>query len=56
MDASAGLIITAVLAGLLCLRRRRCPEPQKEVPEITDDELVTYCQLSAQSQNWSEVP
>jgi hypothetical protein len=27
MDASAGLIITAVLAGLLCLRRRRCADP-----------------------------
>lgn len=27
MDASAGLIIAAVLAGLLCLRRRRCADP-----------------------------
>lgn len=30
MDASAGLIIAAVLAGLLCLRRRRCPESAEE--------------------------
>ena len=27
MDASAGFMIMAVLAGLLCLRRRRCPMP-----------------------------
>ena len=56
MDASAGLIITAVLAGLLCLRRRRCPEPVTTKPEITEEEMQTYCRLSAESQIWSEVP
>lgn len=36
MDASVGLIIVAVLAGLLCLRRRRCqtPEERREQNEI----------------------
>jgi hypothetical protein len=56
MDASAGLIIAAVLAGLLCLRRRRCPEPEVPQPEVTEEEMQTYCRLSAESQIWSETP
>jgi hypothetical protein len=49
MDASAGLIIMAVLAGLLCLRRRRCPEPTAE--ERRDQMAVLMqCEVERKSQ------
>lgn len=54
MAASAGLIAVAALVVLLCLRR--LVNRTHGANEISDDEMQTYCRLSAESQNWSEVP
>jgi len=48
MDASAGLIIMAVLAGLLCLRRHRCPMPANPPsPEELRAEDEAFVELEA---------
>ena len=42
MDASAGLIITAVLAGLLCLRRRRCRMPDEAMHDLKRRQTASH--------------
>lgn len=51
MDASAGLIIMAVLAGLLCLRRHRCPMP---VNPPSPEELRAEDEAFMESELWKD--
>jgi len=55
--ASAGMMMIAALVTLLCLRRRRGQATALGGGmAISDEEMQAYCRLSAESQNWSDVP
>ena len=54
--ASAGMMMIAALVTLLCLRRRRAKAPAMCGAAISEEEMQTYCRLSAESQIWSDVP
>jgi Fibronectin type III domain len=54
MDASAGLIITAVLAGLLCLRRRRPASPSAKPGRALSDEQMMDAKAAGYAKRWEK--
>lgn len=52
MDVSEGIMIAAVLTGLLCLRTRRCPMPATYTP--SPDELRAEDAAVVDTETWRE--